>query len=377
MINGTYSILYLDIGQGFLPVGSLTSNSFSESVETLDKTNIENGGWKTYVLTNQEYTIDFSGIAINTLAVGGDTTKFSYDVIKIIKRSRVLIDWKVQDNIGNIDSGKCYITELSSENNIDEFISFNATLLGYGVPISTNINCNGYPFSDRTALKIAVDLWASDEASAIATYGQINTWCTGNVTNMSELFYALYDFDDDISAWNVSNVTDMYDMFYGATSFNQDISSWDVSNVTNMKEMFAYATVFNQDIGSWDVSSVTEMYRMFQSATAFNGNISSWNTMSVTSMVNMFNSASSFNQPLNSWDVSSVTDMSGMFLIASSFNQDIGAWNVSSVTNMKEMFAYATVFNRDLSSWNVGNVTLYTDFDTGATAWVLPKPSFI
>ena len=134
MIDGTYSILYLDIGQGFLPVGSLTANSFSETVETLDTTNIENGGWKTYVLTKQEYTINFSGVAINSLYAGGDNTKFSYDIIKTIKRNRTLIDWKVQDNAGNLDYGKCYITELSSESNIDEFISFNATLLGYGVP---------------------------------------------------------------------------------------------------------------------------------------------------------------------------------------------------------------------------------------------------
>ena len=90
MINGTNSILYLDIGQGFLPIGSLTANSFSESVETLDTTNVENGGWKTYVLTNQEYSIDFSGVAINTLYNGGDTSKFSYDIIKIIKRNQVL-----------------------------------------------------------------------------------------------------------------------------------------------------------------------------------------------------------------------------------------------------------------------------------------------
>ena len=134
MIDGTYNILYLDIGQGFLPVGSLTANSFSETVETLDTTNIENGGWKTYVLTKQEYTINFSGVAINSLYAGGDNTKFSYDVIKIIKRNRTLIDWRVEDDAGNLDYGKCYITDLSSESNIDEFISFNATLLGYGVP---------------------------------------------------------------------------------------------------------------------------------------------------------------------------------------------------------------------------------------------------
>jgi len=140
MINGTYSILYLDIGEGFLPIGCLTSNGFSESVETLDSTNIENGGWKTYVLTNQEYSIDFSGVALNTLYNGGDTTKFSYDILKLIKRNRLLIDWKIQDNQGNIDNGKGYLTDLSSESNIDEFITFSATILGYGIPVSTNIN---------------------------------------------------------------------------------------------------------------------------------------------------------------------------------------------------------------------------------------------
>jgi hypothetical protein len=140
MIDGTYSVLYLNIGEGFLPIGCLTSNGFSESIETLDSTNVENGGWKTYVLTNQEYNIEFSGIALNTIYNGGDTSKFSYDMLKIVKRNRLLIEWKIQDNNGNIDSGNGYITDLSSESNIDEFISFSGTVLGYGIPVSTNVN---------------------------------------------------------------------------------------------------------------------------------------------------------------------------------------------------------------------------------------------
>jgi len=42
---------------------------------------------------------------------------------------------------------------------------------------------------------------------------------------------------------------------------------------------------------------------------------------------------------------------------------------------MEKMFRNATSFNQDLSSWCVTNLTTAsTDFDTGATAWTLPKP---
>ena len=48
------------------------------------------------------------------------------------------------------------------------------------------------------------------------------------ITDMSELFAELRDFDGDISGWDVSKVTDMSYMFYYCLSFNQDISDWDV-----------------------------------------------------------------------------------------------------------------------------------------------------
>ena len=173
----------------------------------------------------------------------------------------------------------------------------------------------------------------------------------------------------------VSNITDMEFMFYNATSFNQDISSWDVSNVTSMDYMFSDATSFNQDISSWDVSSVTNMRGMFYNATSFNQDISSWDVSNVTSMRAMFSRATSFNQDISSWDVSSVTNMDYMFYNATSFNQDISSWDVSNVTSMDYMFYNATSFNQDLSGWCVTLLpTKPSSFDTGTTAWTLPKP---
>ena len=77
-----------------------------------------------------------------------------------------------------------------------------------------------YVFTTKTELQTAVDLWISDNAAAVITYGQINQWNVSAITDMSELFKGKNTFNDDISNWDVSNVTNMTSMFDGATSFN-------------------------------------------------------------------------------------------------------------------------------------------------------------
>lgn len=139
MINGTDNILYIKFNEelDFYPIGCLTSNDFTEDSETLDTTTRDNKGWKTQVATNQSYSISFSGLVINTIFAKGDFEKISYDRLKLIKRNRLIIDWKIQDSeLQFIESGKGQIINLSSPSNIDEFVSFDATLQGYGEPIS-------------------------------------------------------------------------------------------------------------------------------------------------------------------------------------------------------------------------------------------------
>ena len=244
----------------------------------------------------------------------------------------------------------------------------------------------------RDELKTAVDEWIANSTEANSTYGNISTWDTSLITDMSELFYYNETFNDDISQWDVSSVTTTEKMFKFAQSFNQDLSGWDVSNVVYMNEMFYYATNFNQDIGYWDVSSVTDMEGMFFaatdfnqdlvswdvskvtdtngmffSATSFNGDISHWDTSNVTKLNSMFRGASSFNQDISGWDVSGVNDwygMNSMFYGAESFNQDISSWDVSNVNNMYAMFYDAKSFNQDLSNWDVsGSTNLNAMFD--------------
>ena len=261
-------------------------------------------------------------------------------------------------------------------NYLKNFLSFKITFaLLFAIPIQA------FQPQDKSELQAAVDLWESDNATALSTYGEINTWDVSLITDMSQLFYNKTSFNNDISNWDVSNVTNMLRMFKLASNFNQHLSNWDVSNVTNMEGMFDSATNFNGDISLWDVSNVTTfsnmfvaahdfnsdisswdvssaftLQAMFYHAYQFNANISSWNVSSISSMHRLFDSAGSFNQDLSSWDVSNVTDMYAMFSNATSFDANISSWDVASVVVMPFMFQNASSFNQDLSSWDVSNV---------------------
>ena len=129
----------------------------------------------------------------------------------------------------------------------------------------------------------------------------------------------------DISTWDTSLVTDMSWMFPRAKNFNGDISTWDTSNVTNMRYMFYGATIFNGDISDWNTSQVTDMRAMFFGARSFNGYISTWDTSRVTNMHAMFYQANSFSQDIKCWDVKKETDLGFMFDGAFEMNDNYDA----------------------------------------------------
>ena len=81
------------------------------------------------------------------------------------------------------------------------------------------------------------------------TYGwPMNSWCVGNVTDMSWLFYDMSAFNEDISGWDTSSATRMGAMFSGATSFNQDLCAWgDKFPYNSASDIFAYSGCTNQD----------------------------------------------------------------------------------------------------------------------------------
>ena len=44
--------------------------------------------------------------------------------------------------------------------------------------------------------------------------GPIADWDVSAITDMSQLFYNMQNFDADVSNWDTSGVTNMYQMFY-------------------------------------------------------------------------------------------------------------------------------------------------------------------
>ena len=211
--------------------------------------------------------------------------------------------------------------------------------------------------SNKSDLQTAINAWIADETSTTATYGDINTWNTSLITDMSDLFRNKTSFNGNIINWDVSNVTDMHRMFSGAHSFDQAIDNWDTSKVTNMYYMFRDARSFNQDINNWNVSTVTTMWAMFGGAYNFNQSLNSWDVSNVINMGYLFYNALKFNGIIRDWNVSNVKYMDYMFQGATVFNQQLGTWNVANVTNMKGMFYYAEAFNQPIGNWDTGSVT--------------------
>ena len=71
-----------------------------------------------------------------------------------------------------------------------------------------------------------------------------------------EMFFQAALFNGNITSWDTSQVTDMTNMFTSAQSFNQDISDWDTLKVKGMDYMFAFQDLPAHDFSYWDVSNV-------------------------------------------------------------------------------------------------------------------------
>lgn len=225
----------------------------------------------------------------------------------------------------------------------------------------------GIAFSTNT-LKSAVKHWITNRPLALATYGHIREWNTGEVTSMKELFEKRFTFNDDISMWNTGSVTDMEQMFYQARVFNVDISGWNLSIVNNIRYMFYDARLFNVDLTKWDVGVVTKMDYMFANTRVFNGDISGWNVENVNLMTGMFSESQTFNSDISKWNVGNVVSMNSMFK-RTPFNIDISEWNVSRVTSFQSMFFQATSFNVNLAPWDVSKVVQMSTMFNGASSF--------
>ena len=208
-------------------------------------------------------------------------------------------------------------------------------------PLRKLIQSYVYEILTDKSIREAVGMWCGrNKREAMLRYGHISKWHVHKVTDMSELFAEIKEFNDNIESWDVSNVKNMARLFYLAESFNRPLNQWDVSKVKDMSEMFLDAFSFNQPLDSWQLNQVRKMGGMFGSAKSFNQPLNSWDVSNVTCMVSMFSHASAFNQPLTNWDISSVVSMDYMFYGATRFDETFFAnpTAIEKVPNKKDVF---------------------------------------
>lgn len=135
-IKGDIRILYIKRSSDldFIKVCYLLSNPIDEDVEMLPTTTRVANGWKTSIPTTQSITVGFEGIQMVT----AEGEFLSYDSLKITKRTRERVEWKIEDDSGNfIDTGFGHIRNISESNQVGEFLGFSGEIEGYGEPTFT------------------------------------------------------------------------------------------------------------------------------------------------------------------------------------------------------------------------------------------------
>ena len=134
-INGASKVLYIKLGQDYIPIGCLTENNISESASFIETTTRDNQeGWSTSIPVAQNYSIGFSGLMTAQEVEAG---LYTYADLKFKKRNFLKIEWQTRDAFDNYDFGSGYISELSDAANIDEYVSFSGSITGYGI-LQTN-----------------------------------------------------------------------------------------------------------------------------------------------------------------------------------------------------------------------------------------------
>lgn len=90
---------------------------------------------------------------------------------------------------------------------------------------------------------------------------------------------------------------------------NEPLEFVDVTEVTDFSELFSSMRNFNQSLAHWNVEKGLDFKNMFRNASAFNQNISMWKFnphISFNAFAGMFYNAESFDQNLSNWNLRSI-----------------------------------------------------------------------
>ena len=116
---------------------------------------------------------------------------------------------------------------------IDQWGTTQWTQLSHAFDGATNAVLNATDTPDLSALS---DLSLMFNSASAIDQGNGNwNWSTSTITNMTQMFLGVTNFDENLSSWNVENVTNMSNMFPSATlstsNYDALLIAWDAQNL--------------------------------------------------------------------------------------------------------------------------------------------------
>ena len=246
--NGTYRILYIKdsgysgttLGDYYMPVACLTDNSINESTEMLNTTTRDNGGWASFMPTNQSLTISFTGI----IEEGNNYNRIDFWRLKTLMRTRTAIEWKVDSPTegSDGDSGTGYLTSLSKNDPLDDMQTFSGEIVGtWNITNLEGVNPAQMSLTSVTEVTatwtFVADILAGDETSA-------DNDLTYRIYNKGKLYHTVGSHTSDANVTNViGTVTIINVPLVSGVNYKFTITSVDERNnesvLSNIKDVTA------------------------------------------------------------------------------------------------------------------------------------------
>lgn len=131
ILLGKNSLLFVNTGTAYLPIGCLTSNGISKSMDMTDGTLTKCDPDPEPIPGKKSYEVSFDAVAVvNEVALA------SLDAVDAIFEEGKLMYWKNEITLGDSRKkttyGKGYLTSFDREDPVDGEITFSGTIVGSG-----------------------------------------------------------------------------------------------------------------------------------------------------------------------------------------------------------------------------------------------------
>lgn len=211
--------------------------------------------------------------------------------------------------------------------------------------------------------------------SALLKNVNVTGWDTGNVTNLSGIFFntASRTRGGNITSiagienWDVSNVTDFSSAFGGQVKIKEhNLSNWNVSKGINFSRMFlnGIALTSLNTVEQWNVINGQNFSSMFAFCNKITSlNLSKWNVSNGINLAALFRGMSNLTDlDLTNWDLSNTNSLVYFVYQCPKLKNLSGLSSWGAMPNLRNAASAFSgcqnLVNIDLSNWRINNCSL-------------------